>query len=87
MYNYFNKAMKHILKTILILSLALTTSFSFAQSDTVVTTDDDVLDLFDLSLEELLNVDVSANNKFALYGFINSNVERVYAEPSIDGTT
>ena len=57
--------------------------FGTSQAQSEYTTSED-LDIFDLSLEELLGVNVSETNKFALYGFINSNVERVFNEPSID---
>ena len=41
-------------------------------------------ELFDLTLEQLLGINVKEDNKFSLYGFMQANVERVYAEPSIN---
>lgn len=45
-------------------------------------------DLFDMSLEDLLNLEVVDRN-FYLYGYINSNFEKTFDRPSrnIDGTT
>ncbi len=60
-------------------------SQAFSQVDSSsVRKGEEILDLFDLSIEELLGVETKRENKFALYGFINSNVERVFSEPSID---
>jgi len=44
--------------------------------------------IFDLSIEKLLELDASpeAKYRFKLYGFLNSNLEKVYANPSIDGS-
>jgi hypothetical protein len=61
-----------------IILLALTTT-SYAQSDSTYTASDD---LFDLSLEQLLKIDVVDKN-FFLYGYINSNLEKTFGYPSL----
>ena len=48
-----------------------------AQIDSVAMESDD---LFDLSLEELLNLDVVDRN-FYLYGYINSNLQKTFDYP------
>lgn len=59
---------------------------SFAQIDRENPIDDN--NMFDLSLEELLNIEIY-DDKFKLYGFLNSNVEKVYNVPgkSTEGIT
>ena len=54
---------------------------SYAQVDPETLTDEN--DMFNMSLEELLNIEVY-DDKFKLYGFINSNVERVINVPDRD---
>lgn len=51
---------------------------TFAQIDPEDGTDD--LDLFDMSIEQLLDIEVY-DEQFKLYGFINSNVEKVMRIP------
>lgn len=43
------------------------------------------VDVFDMSLEQLLNIKVE-EQKFHLYGYINSNVEKVFNLPTYDTT-
>lgn len=61
-------------------SLLASTSTMSQSNDTII----EKPTFFDLSLEQLLGINV--DQKFKLYGFINSNVEKVFKEPSI-GTT
>lgn len=63
------------------LFLSLFSILGFGQDSTQT----ESLDLFNLSLEDLLNIDVE-DAPFRLYGFLNSNVEKVFNEPSIDGS-
>ena len=65
--------MKHILLTVLT-ALAFC---SYAQDDPLTSNQKD---LFDLSLEELLEVDVVDRN-FYLYGYINSNLQKTFSYP------
>lgn len=44
----------------------------------------DQLDLFNLSLEELLDVKLY-DDRFKLYGFVNANIEKVFRVPSVNG--
>jgi hypothetical protein len=53
----------------------------YAQLETEAQTKE--LDLFNLSIEELLNIEVY-EEEFKLYGFINSNVEKVIQVPERD---
>ncbi len=60
--------------------------FSSAQDSLSYKSDD----LFDLSLEELLKINVTEfDRKLRLYGYINTNAEQQFSFPSIapDGTT
>lgn len=41
------------------------------------------MEIFDLSLEQLLDLDV-VDEKFQLYGYINSNFEKVFSIPSLE---
>lgn len=52
---------------------------SYAQDSTAV----NQYDLFDLSLEELLQIDIVDKN-FYLYGYINSNLQKTFSVPTID---
>jgi hypothetical protein len=74
-------AMKHAL----LLILFCFSSSLFAQTDSVAVNRDD---LFDMSLEELLNLDL-VDRDFYLYGYINSNLQKTFSYPGIaaDGTT
>src|SRR5687768_16096739 len=65
-------------KFIAITLLALSAN-AFGQSDSTYTANDD---LFDLSLEQLLKIDVVDKN-FYLYGYINSNLQKTFAYPSL----
>ncbi|WPP52287.1 hypothetical protein [Catalinimonas niigatensis] len=66
---------------LLALVLVLGSLTSYAQLETE--TDPDDLDLFNMSIEELLNIEVY-EEQFKLYGFINSNVEKVMNVPGRD---
>jgi hypothetical protein len=68
--------MKHLA---LITSLLMYSLFANAQSDSVQVEEDD---LFDMSLEELLNLELIDRN-FYLYGYINSNLQKTFDYPSI----
>lgn len=59
---------------------------AFAQSDTTNVSASD--DLFDMSLEQLLKIDV-VDKEFYLYGYINSNLQKTFNYPSLgsDGST
>jgi hypothetical protein len=46
--------------------------------------DSEELDMFDLSLKELLGIKLY-DDRFMLYGFINANVEKVMNVPSVNG--
>jgi hypothetical protein len=67
------------MKIILIISCFCIAFASFAQQDSTVVDDDD---LFDMSLEELLKLDIVDHN-FYLYGYINSNLQKTFEYPSI----
>lgn len=69
----------------MISALTLFWGSAHAQEDSTLFLEDD-LEIFDLSLEELLGVEITEENKFSLYGFVNANVEKVYSEPSIDAS-
>jgi hypothetical protein len=64
--------------------ILLTVSFQVYGQDTTTASDD----LFDLSLEELLKIDVVDKN-FYLYGYINSNLQKTFNYPLLnaDGST
>ncbi len=64
--------------------LMLLSSAAYSQSDSTMVSDD----LFDMSLEELLKVDMVDKN-FYLYGYINSNLQKTFDYPSTgtDGST
>jgi hypothetical protein len=66
--------MKKMLYILLMLPLALQ-----AQQDSVRTSND----LFDMSLEQLLNLEVVDRN-FYLYGYINSNLQKTFDYPSLN---
>src|SRR5687768_7654700 len=74
--------MNRLLPLIFILSSA----GAFAQSDTTNVSSTD--DLFDMSLEQLLQIDV-VDKEFYLYGYINSNLQKTFSYPSLasDGST
>jgi hypothetical protein len=59
---------------------------AFAQSDTTNVSSSD--DLFDMSLEQLLKIDV-VDKEFYLYGYINANLQKTFSYPSLapDGST
>jgi hypothetical protein len=64
------------------LFLLIVSGHAYAQTDTTQTASDD---LFDLSLEELLKIDMVDKN-FYLYGYINSNLQKTFNYPSIGST-
>ncbi len=71
-------------KKVLILAVLTLFAFrAFPQADSTAHTD-----LFDLSLEQLLNLDVVDRN-FYLYGYINANFQKTFDTPSVgpDGET
>ena len=70
------------LATVLCLSFLLTAPMRAQAQAQGEDTED--IDLFDLSLEELLNIKVY-DDRFRLYGFINANVEKVFNVPSVNG--
>lgn len=74
-----------MMKKIAALLLFALASHAYGQSDTTQTASDD---LFDLSLEELLNIDMVDKN-FYLYGYINSNLQQTFNYPFLnaDGST
>lgn len=74
------------MKQIFSVILLLTSFCAFAQSDSTNVSSSD--DLFDMSLEDLLQIDV-VDKEFYLYGYINSNFQKTFAYPSVapDGTT
>jgi hypothetical protein len=51
---------------------------AFAQSDTTNVSSSD--DLFDMSLEQLLKIDV-VDKEFYLYGYINANLQKTFSYP------
>ena len=63
--------MRHLIFTI----LTITYTVLSAQIDS---TEKAHLDPFDLSMEELLGITVEEKSDFKLYGFINSNIEKVF---------
>ncbi|MGB3852415.1 MAG: hypothetical protein WA958_20795, partial [Tunicatimonas sp.] len=66
-------------KILLIVWLAfMSGSYAWAQEQS-----DDEVDLFDLSLEELMDINLY-DDQFNLYGFINANTEKVFNVPSVD---
>jgi hypothetical protein len=69
----------------IILLICLTSTVAFAQQDTTQSSGDD---MFDLSLEQLLNLDLVDKN-FYLYGYINANLQKTFDYPSYgaDGKT
>lgn len=73
------------MKKIAALILFALTTHVYGQSDTTQTATDD---LFDLSLEELLKIDLVDKN-FYLYGYINSNLQKTFNYPTqnADGST
>lgn len=72
------------MKKILVV-LCLCCSVGYAQQDTTQAPSDD---LFDLTLAELLNLELVDRN-FYLYGYINSNLQKTFQYPSLyeDGET
>jgi hypothetical protein len=60
--------------------LCCISAVTYAQQDS---TSADTGDLFDMSLEELLNLELVDRN-FYLYGYINSNIQKTFAYPSIN---
>jgi hypothetical protein len=54
---------------------------SYAQEEQMTSTP---TDLFDMSLEDLLNLELVDRN-FYLYGYINSNVQKTFSYPSLNG--
>ena len=72
------------MKKYLVLILILFSVLAYGQSDSTKVSDD----LFDVSLEELLNLD-HVDHNFYLYGYINSNLQKTFDYPSIgaDGLT
>ncbi len=71
---------------LMVLLLLLNPFFARAQDSLAVKTDD----LFDLSLEELLNIQITElDRKLNIYGYINTNAEKQFNFPSVadDGTT
>lgn len=70
-------------KKVLLLAsvLVLVRLIGYAQLETEAQNND--LDLFNMSMEELLNIEVY-DEQFKLYGFINSNVEKVMNVPARD---
>jgi hypothetical protein len=73
------------MKKYLVLYFLCICSLANAQTDS---TDAEGDDLFDMSLEELLKLDLVDRN-FYLYGYINSNVQKTFNYPTIgaDGST
>jgi hypothetical protein len=69
------------MKKILLFLLLLISAIAKAQVDSTATSKDHD-DLFDLSLEELLNLEVVDRN-FYLYGYINSNLQKTFDYPSL----
>lgn len=67
---------------VLCLSFLLTVPV-WAQEQNQQNGNDDI-DLFNLSLEELLDIKVY-DDRFMLYGFINANVEKMFNVPSVNG--
>ncbi len=66
-------------KILLIVWLAfMSGSYAWAQEQS-----DDEVDLFNLSLEELMDINLY-DDQFNLYGFINANTEKVFNVPSVD---
>ncbi|MBT1690458.1 hypothetical protein [Dawidia soli] len=77
---------RHNLRTLFISSMLLFCSVAHAQDTLTYKTDE----LFDLSLEELLQISVTElDRKLKLYGYINTNAEQQFDFPSIgaDGIT
>src|SRR5687768_2053242 len=74
-----------MMKNRLALILLLLSGSAMAQTDSLSVDNDD---LFDMSLEELLNLDL-VDRDFYLYGYINSNLQKTFGYPSIspDGST
>lgn len=70
------------MKKIAALILLAVSAHAYAQTDTTQTASDD---LFDLSLEELLKIDMVDKN-FYLYGYINSNFQKTFNYPSLTPT-
>lgn len=68
------------MKKLLLFCLVFVSSFAFAQRDTL----NSDADLFDLSLEQLLNLELVDRN-FYLYGYINSNLQKTFDFPYSDG--
>jgi hypothetical protein len=66
------------------LFLFLISSTAFSQSDSIAVDDD----LFDMSLEDLLKLDV-VDRKFYIYGYINANLQKTFDYPvrAGDGST
>lgn len=65
--------------TIILIITALLCTRSFAQDSTAI----HQYDLFDLSLEELLQIDIVDKN-FYLYGYINANLQKTFSVPSLN---
>ncbi|NBP69994.1 MAG: hypothetical protein EBU52_14750 [Cytophagia bacterium] len=63
------------------LLLALCSIAGYAQQEPMVATP---TDLFDMSLEDLLSLDLVDKN-FYLYGYINSNLQKTFSYPSLNG--
>lgn len=63
------------------LLLALCSIMGYAQQEPLVATP---TDLFDMSLEDLLSLDLVDKN-FYLYGYINSNLQKTFSYPSLNG--
>jgi hypothetical protein len=72
------------MKKCLALILVLFSASAWAQTDSTAADGD----LFDMSLEELLNLDLVDRN-FYLYGYINSNFQKTFNYPTLadDGST
>src|SRR5688572_21947910 len=66
------------MKRNIILMLLFFAAAAHAQTDSTSVKNNE---LFDLSLEELLNLDI-VDRKFYLYGYINSNLQKTFAYPS-----
>jgi hypothetical protein len=64
----------------LAIALCLLSTFAFGQQDSTQSAGDD---MFDLSLEQLLNLDLVDKN-FYLYGYINANLQKTFDYPSLD---
>jgi hypothetical protein len=73
------------MKKSLAVMLMLFSAAAYAQTDSVSVDDNE---LFDLSLAELLNLDI-VDRKFYLYGYINANLQKTFDYPTRidDGST